>query len=296
MLAIVLVVVVGFADLLLSPAITLSVFYLVPLALAAWVCGRSYAWIIAAVSIFVSVGGDLATRVTPPHLAVMFWNAAITFAFYVIVIELLARLRSLEGTVRERTADLTHEMAERRRLERELLDVSEREQQRIGHDLHDVLVQHLTAAALAAKVVEEKLMTRALPEASAAGTVVQLIEDGLSLTRNLSRALHGVENTPDGLMQALEELADTTAAVFGIDCQFVCDSPVLIHDKDTGIHLYRIAREAATNAAKHSKAERIVIHLETHEEGVLLEIRDAGTGLQQPRLKQPRGMGLRIMA
>src|SRR5207248_3346616 len=97
-------------------------------------------------------------------LLVLFWNGSIVLAFYFVVATLLTRLRlgreGLEARVRERTNALTEEMAERERLERELLEISEREQRRIGHDLHDSLGQHLTGAALAAQVLEEKLTTR----------------------------------------------------------------------------------------------------------------------------------------
>src|SRR6266436_4192647 len=96
--------------------------------------------------------------------------------FYIVVTGLLTRLRrltrGLEAQVQERTAALIEQMAERERLERELLEVSEREQRRIGYDLHDGLGQHLTGAALAGRVLEEKLSARNLPEAADAGKVV----------------------------------------------------------------------------------------------------------------------------
>jgi hypothetical protein len=63
-----------------------------------------------------------------------FWNACIVLVFYLIVVWLLTSLRSLnkelETRVRQRTAALTDEMSERKRLEHELLGISEREQRR----------------------------------------------------------------------------------------------------------------------------------------------------------------------
>ena len=96
-------------------------------------------------------------------------------------------------------------MAERQRLEEEILKVSEREQRRIGHDLHDNLCQHLTATALAGQVLGERLAAKTLPEAADAAQVVQLAEEGIDLARNLARGLYPVEMEAEGLMGAFQE-------------------------------------------------------------------------------------------
>src|SRR5262249_53824961 len=103
---------------------------------------------------------------------IVVWNAVIAAVSLFVVAGLLARIRNskreLEDRVRRRTAALTNEINERARLEQELLRISEREQRRIGHDLHDSLCQHLTGTALAGQVLGEKLAGKALPEADAA--------------------------------------------------------------------------------------------------------------------------------
>jgi len=201
----------------------------------------------------------------------------------------------LETQVRQRTVALTDEMAERERLERELLEISEREQRRIGQDLHDGLCQHLTGATLAGQVLEGKLTALQLPEAADATKVVELVEEGINLSRRLAKGLYPVEIEADGLMLALEEYAKTTGELFKVNCRFECDLPVLIHDAATAGHLYRIAQEAVRNAIKHGKAKNILIRLEASEESTVLSIKDDGTGLPE-LLPKNRGMGLRIMA
>ena len=294
-----MVVIVGVVDYATNPEISFSVFYLSALGLAAWYVGRGFAYFISVFSVAVSLAGDLASGSRYSSLLVPFWNAAIVLAFYLVVAWLLTRLRSLnrelEGRVQQRTAALTEEMAERERLERELLEISEREQRRIGHDLHDSLGQHLTGAALAVQVLEEKLATRGLPEAADANKAVVLVEEGIALSRKLAKGLHPIEMEAEGLMQALEELAATSGALFKTSCRFECDSPVLIHDAATSGHLYRIAQEAISNAVKHGKAKNIVISLETLADGVSLQVKDDGGGLPD-LLPQNKGMGLRIMA
>ena len=294
-----MVVIVGFVDYATNPDISFSVFYLLALGMAAWFVGRRFAYFISVFCVTVSLAGDLVRGSRYSSLLMPFWNAAIVLAFYLVVVWLLARLRSLnkelEARVQQRTAALTEEMAERERLERELLEISEREQRRIGRDLHDSLGQHLTGAALAVQVLEEKLTARGLPEAADANQAVVLVEEGIALSRKLAKGLHPIEMEAEGLMQALEELAATSGELFKISCRFECDSPVLIHTAATSGHLYRIAQEAVSNAVKHGKASQIVIQLETLDDGIVLEVKDNGSGLPDPPPKTA-GMGLRIMA
>src|SRR6202007_3288204 len=98
------------------------------------------------------------------------WNAGIILAFYLVVVWLLTRLRSsrqeLEERVRRRTPALTEAIRRRVKIEREILEISEREQRRIGHDLHDSLCQHLTATALAGQVLVQKLAAKTLRAAA----------------------------------------------------------------------------------------------------------------------------------
>src|SRR5208283_1610299 len=156
------------------------------------------------------------------------------------------------------------------------------------------LCQHLTGATLAGQVLEEKLAALNLSEAVDANKVVEIIEEGINLSRRLAKGLYPVEIEADGLMLALEEYAATSSKLFKVSCRFECDLPVLIHDPATSGHLYRIAQEAVGNAIKHGKAGNILIRLDASEESTVLSIKDDGVGLPEPPPKN-RGMGLRIM-
>ena len=294
-----LVAAVGFVDYVTGHEISVSVFYLLGVAMAVWFISPGFGVFISGLSVFVSVTSDIASGEQFSSFLVPLWNAVVLLTFYLVVVWLRALLRSLyrhlEVQVRQRTRALTDEIMERERLERELLDISEREQRRIGQILHDSLCQHLTGTTLAAQVLEEKLAARQLPETAEAGQVVGLIEEGINLSRKLAKGLYPVEVSSDGLMLALEEYATTTSELFKVTCRFECDSPVLIHDTTTAGHLYRIAQEAVGNAIKHGKAKNILITLAVSEESTLLSVTDDGVGLPQPLPKQ-RGMGLRIMA
>ena len=297
--ALLIVVVIGAVDYFTGFETSFSIFYLLAIALVAWFVGRGLAVFISMLSVAVSLAGDLARGAHFSSPLVPAWNAVILLTFYLVVVWLLAILRSLygnlEGQVRQRTSALTEEIAERERLERELLEISEREQRRIGQDLHDSLCQHLTGATLAGQVLEEKLAALNLPLAADASKMVEMVEQGIDLSRKLAKGLYPVEMAADGLMLALEEYTATTRELFKVACRFECDSPVLIHDTATAGHLYRIAQEAVGNAIKHGKAKNILIRLEVGEEGIVLSIKDDGTGLPE-MLPKNRGIGLRIMA
>lgn len=297
--ALLIVAVIGAVDYLTGFETSFSIFYLLAIGLAAWFVGRGFAICISILSVAVSLAGDLARGAHFSSPFVPAWNAIILIAFYLVVVWLLAILRSLYRNlaeqVRQRTSALTEEMAERERLERELLEISEREQRRIGQDLHDGLSQHLTGAMLAGQVLEEKLAARDLPEATDANKVVELVEEGINLSRKLAKGLHPVDMEADGLMLALEEYAATSSELFKVSCRFECDLPVLIHDTATAGHLFRIAQEAVGNAIKHGQAKNILIRLDASEEATELSVKDDGVGLPEP-LPNNRGLGLRIMA
>lgn len=297
--AVVLTVFIGFFDYVTDTNVSLSAFYLLPVALAARFVGPIFALLTGALSVVLWLGGDIAVGRQFSDLFLVGWNGTIQFVSYAVVVMLITNLRNLRGVledrVRQRAAALTREIAERERLERELLDVSEREQRRIGQDLHDGLCQHLAGTALAAQVVSDKIAGNRPIGVRDATNVVELIEEGIQLARGMAKGLNPVEMNADGLMQSLQEFSGTASDMFRVSCRFECDSPILIHDERAAEHLYRIAQEAVGNAIKHGKANNIAIQLSAVDEGYLLRIHDDGMGLPEP-LPVSSGMGLRIMA
>jgi signal transduction histidine kinase len=290
---------IGIIDYLTGFEILFSVFYLLEVGLAAWFVGKRFGLVMSVLSVAVWIGGDVAAGANYSRPFVPIWNAMILLVVYFIVVWLLTSLRSLhdelEKRVRQRTVALTQEMAERARLEKEILEVSERERRRIGRDLHDSVCQHLTATALAGQVLGEKLAAKQIPEAADAGRIVTLVEDGITLARNLARGIYPVEMEAEGLMVALGELASNIASVSRIKCVFECDPPVLIPDASATTHVYRIAQESISNAIRHGKANRIGISLSERHGTVMLTVEDDGVGLSDAWQKC-QGLGTRIMS
>jgi PAS domain S-box-containing protein len=187
------------------------------------------------------------------------------------------------------------DITERKHLEKTILEVSGREQRRIGQDLHDGLGQHLTGIAFMSKVQEQKLMEKSMPEASDAAKIVKLVNEAIHKTRELARGLLPVVSDAQGLMSALQQWAGEVEDLFGISCRFQCLSPVLIHDDTVATHLYYIAREAVNNGIKHGHASQIVIRLVANQEQGALTITDNGAGIADLAANNG-GMGRHLMS
>lgn len=184
--------------------------------------------------------------------------------------------------------------ADRQRLEREILQISEREQQRIGRDLHDDLGQQLAGLSIMSTMLTRSLAGCDAPEAPAAARISDLLKKAVAMTRSLARGLHPVAAEPDGLMSALHDLAARMTSLFQIDCQFDCTGSVQMNDNTAATHLYRIAQEAVSNAVKHGHARHVCIGLHSDAETLTLTIKDDGSGIGTLD-PQRQGMGLRIM-
>jgi PAS domain S-box-containing protein len=183
---------------------------------------------------------------------------------------------------------------ESKRLEQEILNISERERQRIGRDLHDDLCPQLIGIEVLSKVLKKKLGKMGIAEADDAAKIRIFIQDSINKTRRLSRGLYPVNLTDHGLDSSLAELALHTQDVFDIACRFQCDILNPFQDNATAAtHIYYIAHEAVHNAVKHARAKNILITLSKSNGRKMLEIRDDGQGILEA--VDTRGMGLRLM-
>ena len=206
----------------------------------------------------------------------------------------------LEQRVVERTRELVatnneleQTMAQRQQLERELLEVSEREKRRIGEDLHDMVCQELTATALFLKSTAKKVAQNSAAAAKVLEESAQTVNRNVVIARELARGLQAVELTASGLKNALRDLAAQAGQNTGIKCHFKSARNVYVPDDTVALHLYRVAQEAVTNAVKHSGAKNILISLDHDAAHVCVSVQDDGKGLTIR--KRRKGLGLHMM-
>jgi PAS domain S-box-containing protein len=193
-----------------------------------------------------------------------------------------------------RIVGIAEDATERHRLEREILEISDREQARIGQDLHDGLCQQLVSLGFDTNSLEQQLSTRAVPEVAAVKKMGEVLDDAIAEARALARGLFPVQLEADGLSLALRQLAAGVSARARVQCRVDCPQPVLVRDNPMATHLYRIAQEAVNNAVKHSRAGSILIELKNNHNRIELKVSDNGMGIPASR-KPTGGMGLHIM-
>jgi PAS domain S-box-containing protein len=218
------------------------------------------------------------------------------------VAERTAELKQLNEKLGQNVAEqiringqLQAEVKTRRRLEQRVLQVSEREQRRIGQDMHDGLGQHLTGVACLSKALQRKL--EAAGSSLGVGECLQLVElvdEAIQQTRDLARGLYPAELETHGLLASLTTFAATARQMYDTSCRVVYGPPLPEPDLRTSIQLYRIAQEAVSNALKHGRAKNIVISLRPQEAGFELSIEDDGAGIAEGA-ERSGGMGLAIM-
>ncbi|HEY2573111.1 MAG TPA: PAS domain S-box protein, partial [Verrucomicrobiaceae bacterium] len=216
--------------------------------------------------------------------------------------EALRRLNEeLEERVRLRTAalgqaneKLNNEMAERRRLEKQILEIAERSQRRFGQELHEGLGQELAGIWFLCNVLADKLKNETHPEAPAVAELAKLLQGSLDATRNLARVSYPVELETGGLLAALESLAERTEGLFNVHCTLRCDWPRMFTLPDhMGIHVYRVVQEALTNAIKHGHPQNIAIECRSGPNMRTITVTDDGDGFAPS--SESSGMGLHLM-
>lgn len=178
-----------------------------------------------------------------------------------------------------------------KQLQKEILNIAEREQQRLGQDLHDGIGQQLTGIAFLAKSLAQKLKEQHPSQAKIAEQINSLINEVIKDTRNLAKGLYPIELQQNGLQDAVDEFAQNLQKLFHIQCQThwkTQNTP----PPDQAIHLYRIIQEACHNALKHGKATKITISLHQDKQNSYLTIQDNGKGIPPQLLTQKKYLGL----
>jgi signal transduction histidine kinase len=208
--------------------------------------------------------------------------------------EILARKQrnELEKLRQQKTALLEREVAERVRLEREVIESCAREQRRIAYDLHDGVGQQLVGIALSAKLLEEQLRPRQPAEAEKASAIVKLANEAAKQARLTARSLEGADGMGD-LKAALESLATNIRQSCRVKSTVKANAAALPISAPVAAQLYRITQEAVRNAIEHGAAREVLIQLTLGKGDILLTVQDDGHGFEAK--KNGHGMGLRIM-
>jgi PAS domain S-box-containing protein len=216
---------------------------------------------------------------------------------------IIMRVQRRDGTLRhlfctatsdaasEKIYSIARDISEQLALERQLVESSTREQERLAHDLHDGLGQTLTGLALRTKLLEKIIGKGILPSIEHTQQIINLANLATTQARAVARGMDPVI-LQEGLVYALRDLSAATSETTTIKCVFFHQPSVAIADKHVCAQLYRIAQEAVNNAIRHARPANILIRLFEQDQAVLLEVSDDGCGLVNP---SPNGSGMRNM-
>lgn len=266
---------IGYADYVTTWQWTMSVFYAIPIMIGVWCGPRRSGAILAILS---AVAWYVANMNQHPLLSerAYLWAGFNRLAYFLFVAIGGAAMKTQRDEIRARMEAMTRARA----LEQEIVRVSEREQMRIGQDLHDGLCQDLAAIDCATACLKSDLQDRAVPEAAAAENIQKLLQDAIVEARNLARGISPVHMDAENLPAALEDLVTSANRTNQAVITFAVNGKITIGDTQTAIHLYRIAQEALRNAIRHSGASRVSVELNEEGERYTLAVWDNGRGFK----------------
>ncbi len=190
---------------------------------------------------------------------------------------------------------IAYDFTRQNRQEREIIEIADREKERLGLELHDGLCQSLAGIAALSSALSKRLAAHAdTTESAVAAEINQLLHDTIRQARDLAHGLSPIGLNIVGLQGTLETLSLNARQWFNITCTLSCDNSFPRLHREVEGHLFRIAQEAVNNAVKHGLADYVEISLCVKGKQGLLSIRDNGVGMTE-NPGDSNGIGLHTM-
>ena len=205
----------------------------------------------------------------------------------------------LERRVRARTAELhsanrelEDEIVRRKGLEGQIIEISDREQERLSQELHDGLCQQLIAIGFLARANALRLKDHRVVQVEDLEKVAKLINSSVMDARNVAHDLHKEDIEAAEFTYALQDLVDRK--IWRTPCRLELKTDIDLEDDTAASQIYRILREALINANKHARATEIVLEVRRTKNALIFSVRDNGVGFNR-KPKASQGLGFRIM-
>ena len=205
---------------------------------------------------------------------------------------LRARIKEPTSDLRSTNEGLRREIQRRKGLEGVILEISDREQQRIGQELHDGLCQHLIAVAFMTRGVVLRLKNHRVFEVEDLEKISKLVNEAVIDARNMARGLHRLDVDSAGFLPALRDLV--SREIWKTPCRLKVETKPNLNDDAVASHLYRLLREAVINAHKHAQAKEIVVEIRQSNSEIIFSVTDDGVGIPAG-VNNFHGLGFRIM-
>lgn len=217
------------------------------------------------------------------HVDIEFTAVTVTYAG-----QSAALIQGVDVTSRlEAEADAARYQAKLKALAGELVATEERERHRLAQALHDQVSQQLAVAQM-----RLKLFSSGVEADEDLRVALELIDDALSETRDLTTELAPQVLYDLGLTEALRWLCGTTNRLYGLSCSVrgLVDDRVLTEERRA--LLFRSVRELVMNTVKHARAEALKIIVEQSADEVVVTVSDDGRGFDTDELATRATFGL----
>lgn len=286
--AIITLCLVALLDIVTPWQFSMFVFYAVPVFLVAQHLPRRTAIYFAIATVIVATAANY-DSIPFRGLGGYAWSGVNRLCSMLFVATCGISIQRFREATRRRLEMLEHAQE----LEREIVRAGEREQMRIGQDLHDGVCQSLAALDCAAQCLKMDLELGSAPQAKLAAELQKQLSAATVEARNLARGIYPVTMERDGLSVALQGLVLATKSLTHVFITFESDENVVIKDPEVAMHLYRITQEALSNAMRHANASRVTLRLAHEPRQLSVSVADdgCGSGVQA----RPNGMGWRTM-
>lgn len=202
----------------------------------------------------------------------------LSLAFYTMAIELETKRQSERALVEK------------------LITAQEEERTRIAYDLHDGLIQQLVGARFYLNQCKTSLSdTLTVKSLDIFSQGYDSLSSAIVEGRRIMQGLHPSILDDLGLIEALEELSQTSAKHGNWNNQIDLERLEVEPDRTVSVALYRIIQEAFNNINKHAHATHVMLKL-WQDGGIHLTIHDDGRGFNPEKPPESdSGWGLRTM-
>jgi PAS domain S-box-containing protein len=177
----------------------------------------------------------------------------------------------------------------------QLLEVQEAERRHLARELHDEVMQTLTALQMNLDLLadQQPIISNNLT------TSMALVDDLMEQVRTLSLELRPIVLDELGLARALEWYCQRQVPKLGLRAHYTRDPALPRPNPTVETACFRVVQEAITNVAKHARVSEVWIDLHREGDTLHLTIRDQGVGFDvrthHQHGAQGAGVGLRGM-
>jgi signal transduction histidine kinase len=180
---------------------------------------------------------------------------------------------------------LEYQASELSRVSWHMLENQESAARRFSHELHDELGQSLTAVKANLIALADRESNRRFEDC------LHLVDEAIKNVRELSQLLRPTILDDFGLDAGLRWQCERFNERTGIAVNYSSSVTIRLPD-ETETQLFRIAQEALTNIARHSKATRVEISLQKDKDKIRLRISDNGKGIDAAEKSASPGIGM----